>query len=128
MVFCFTLILALHHSRAAQCAPNDTFAALETNYYYYMDMIATNDAIYIAGYYGEHWKLSHNFTLVWAAQYSEYYNWAMALSFDETFLIAGGQASTNVALSKINSSNGNIMSSVYTSQSDYYWHIYIYED
>jgi len=83
-----------------------------------MDMITTNDAIYIAGYYGEHWKLRHNFTVVWAAKYSENFNFAMALSLDETFLIAGGQISTNTALSKINSSNGNVISSVYSSQSD----------
>lgn len=49
----------------------------------------------------------------------------MGLSTDQSTLYAGSKIGTNVVLAKVNSSNGDVLSAVYTSQPDPYWYVLV---
>jgi len=91
-------------------------------------MIPTESGLYITNYYGERFKINYDFSIVWNVNYIDTYSWAMAISEDESFLIASGHLNTNVVLLKLDSTDGSLINSVYTSERDYYWYVHIKGD
>lgn len=72
-------------------------------------MIVSNDAIYVSMVEGQRLRISWSYTLDWAVK-CESAAIAMALAPDSTFLLAGA-ANAGTKLFKVNSSNGNVISS-----------------
>lgn len=120
-MFLFLLIL-IPNGQAAQCNQTsiETLPTIGLNLNssvngigYIYTLIISNDAssFYIACGAGLRAKFDMNGSLIWAKTY-ESWGYAIGLSEDETYLIAGGKnTNVNDTLFKINALNGNYISS-----------------
>lgn len=73
--------------------------------------------------YGERVKIYWNKTLAWAVTYGSS-GYAMALSSDSSYLIAGSYFSPDLNLGKLKSIDGTVMDSYSTSIYDSYMYIF----
>lgn len=69
----------------------------------------TMNSVYVSMYRGERLKINTVTNQIdWAVQYGDNGN-AMALSLDETYLLAGSRFSSTIHLGKLSSSNGSVL-------------------
>lgn len=72
---------------------------------------------------GERAKIYWNFTLAWAVHYGAN-GWAIALSPDLSYLLVGSYSGTTGIIGKLNSSDGNVITTYSTPSSNNYTYIY----
>ena len=72
-----------------------------------LDMVATNNEIYLCTWYGYQYKIAHNMSIIWVNDFS-HDSWSLSLSSDLSFLIVGARTSNGI-LAKVNTTNGAIL-------------------
>jgi len=97
----------------AQETPNKDFQISHTNnnFGYITDVEVTMDHIYLSMQNGERIKISPaDANILWAITYGER-GFAIALSPDQTYLLANSYFSTSLHLGKLSSSDGSVLAS-----------------
>ena len=82
-------------------------------------MIVTTEHIFLSLFGGDRIKINRmSASILWAVKYGDY-GPAMALSSDQSFLIAGtSYFSSNIHLGKLSPSDGSVLASYSSSQDD----------
>jgi len=89
------------------------------------DLEVTTEFIYFSMFAGERFKINRtSSSIIWAVDYGTYGH-AMALSSDQSFLLAGSYFSSSQHLGKLSSSDGSVLASYSTSLDFYYQYILV---
>jgi len=88
-------------------------------------MVVTIDSIYLSKINGERVRINRtSASVVWTVAFGDL-GYAMALSSDETYLLAGAKISSTLFLGKLSSFDGSVVSSYSTSLNATYNYILV---